>query len=210
MKIAVDPGHGKSNSAPGVYDPGAEHESNGVKYQEADIALGYGLALRDVLQARHIDLFMTRENATDEAPVGKRAGRAEHAGCTLFVSLHLNDSDSEAAKGLEVLYRDDEYEPLAKAMHDALIRTTGFEPRGAKQRLDLAVLKFHGPAILIELGFISNDGDRTQLLKPQVRASVCGTIADVLQAQAQPAIAVAQAAESTRAAAGRSYRRPRS
>lgn len=194
MKIAVDPGHGKSNATPGVYDPGAEHVSNGVKYQEADIALGYGLALRGVLQARQIDVFMTRENATDEAPVGKRAGKAEHAGCTLFVSLHLNDSESEAANGLEVLYRGDEYKPLAQAMHDALINTTGFEPRGAKKRLDLAVLKFHGPAVLIELGFISNDGDRTALLKPAVRASVCKTIADVLQAQGQPAIALAPAA----------------
>jgi N-acetylmuramoyl-L-alanine amidase len=194
MKIAVDPGHGNSNATPGVYDPGAEHESNGVTYREADIALAYGLALRDVLQARYVDVFMTRQNATDPAPVGKRAGRAEQAGCALFVSLHLNDSESEAADGLEVLYRDDEYKPFAQAMHDALIRTTGFNPRGAKQRLDLAVLKFHGPAILIELGFISNDGDRTQLLKPPVRAAVCGTIADVLEAQAQPAIAVAQAA----------------
>src|SRR5262249_44810565 len=47
--------------------------------------------------------------------------------------------------------------------------------------------------ILIELGFISNDRDRTELLNPQVRASVCATIADVLQDQAQPAMALAQA-----------------
>jgi N-acetylmuramoyl-L-alanine amidase len=145
---------------------------------------------------------MTRQNATDDAPVSKRAGRAEHAGCTLFVSLHLNDSESEAAKGLEVLYRDDQHEPLAKTMHDELIRTTGFQPRGAKKRRDLAVLKFHGPAILIELGFISNDGDRTELLKPQVRDKVCRKIADVLRAQAQPEVAVVQAVEKTPAAAG--------
>jgi N-acetylmuramoyl-L-alanine amidase len=208
MKVAVDPGHGNSNRRPGVYDPGAEHVSNGVNYQEADIALRYGLALRDVLRARQVDVFMTRENATDDAPVGERAGNAERAGCTLFVSLHLNDSESETANGLEVLYRDNEYAPLAKAMHDALIRTTGFKPRGPKQRLDLAVLKFDGPAILIELGFISNDRDRTELLNPQVRASLCGTIADVLQAQAQPPMALAQAMASPAAGMSASYTLP--
>src|SRR5262249_2389978 len=46
-----------------------------------------------------------------------------------------------------------------------------------------------GPAILIELGFISNDRDRTELLDTEVRATVCATIADVLQARLQPAIA---------------------
>ena len=79
MKIAVDPGHGNSNKNPGVFDPGAEHTSHGIKFKEAEIALGYGLALKDVLRARQIDVFMTRENATDDAPVGKRAGNAERA-----------------------------------------------------------------------------------------------------------------------------------
>jgi N-acetylmuramoyl-L-alanine amidase len=185
MKVAVDPGHGKSNRTSGVYDPGAEHLANGVKYQEADIALGYGLALKDVLRARQIDVFMTRESATDDAPVGERAGNAERADCDMFISLHLNDNESVSINGLEVLFRDTRYEPFARAMHDALIRTTGFKPRGAKQRLDLAVLKFQGPALLIELGFISNDRDRTDLLIPQVRAAVCETIADIIQNQPQ-------------------------
>src|SRR5262249_49815816 len=189
MKVAVDPGHGNSNRRNGVYDPGAEHVSNGVKYQEADIALRYGLALKDILRARQIDVFMTRENATDDAPVGERARNAERAGCDMFISLHLNDNESEAANGLEVLYRNAEYEPLAKAMHDALIRT--IKPRGAKQRLDLAVLKFDGPAVLIELGFISNDRDRTELLDAQMRGAICETIADVSQQQSQPAMMAA-------------------
>jgi N-acetylmuramoyl-L-alanine amidase len=208
MKIAVDPGHGNSNRNKGVYDPGAEHLSGGVKYQEADIALRYGLALKDVLRARAVSVFMTRENATDDAPVGERAGNAERAGCDMFVSLHLNDNESEAANGLEVLYRDSRYKPLAKVMHDALIKTTGFKPRGPKQRLDLAVLKFEGPAVLIELGFISNDRDRTELLNPQVRAAICETIADVVQQQAQPAMASAAALDAVPAGIATSYTLP--
>jgi N-acetylmuramoyl-L-alanine amidase len=42
MKICVDPGHGMSNRAPGVFDPGATHTENGFQFREADIALSYG------------------------------------------------------------------------------------------------------------------------------------------------------------------------
>jgi N-acetylmuramoyl-L-alanine amidase len=208
MKVAIDPGHGNSNRNPGIYDPGAEHLSHGIKYQEADIALRYGLALKDVLRAQQINVFMTRENATDDAPVGERAGNAERAGCDIFVSLHLNDNESESANGLEVLYRDSKYKPLASAMHDALIKTTGFKPRGPKQRLDLAVLKFEGPAVLIELGFISNDGDRTELLNPQMRSAICETIAHVVQNSMQPAMATALAQSVAPAGIAPSYTLP--
>ena len=53
-------------------------------------------------------------------------------------------------------------------------------------RNDLAVLKFDGPAALIELGFIANDFDRNQLLDAQVRDSVVRTIAQVLIAYLKP------------------------
>ena len=191
MKIAVDPGHGMSNSSPGVFDPGAEHVSRGVKFREADTTLNYGLVLKDVLRARGIEVFMTRENATDPAPVGRRAGNAERANCNLFISLHLNDSDSASANGLEVLFRRDEVQPFAQAMHDALIAATGLTPRNTKKRLDLAVLKFDGPAILIELGFISNERDLQELLDTHVRSVMCETITDVAQRQARPAHAAA-------------------
>lgn len=49
--------------------------------------------------------------------------------------------------------------------------------RKVKQRTDLAVLKFTGLAVLIELGFIANDSDRAKLLNAQVRDTIVRTIA---------------------------------
>jgi len=43
-------------------------------------------------------------------------------------------------------------------------------------------VKFNGPAVLIELGFISFDKDRDTMLNPQVREDVAVAIAKVLQA----------------------------
>lgn len=178
MKIAVDPGHGMSNRVTDVYDSGAVGTLDGKSYEEADIALGYGLALKDAIIAAGHSAFLTRASHDDPAPLGLRAKRAEQAGCDIFVSLHLNQFDDPKANGLEVLYRDDEDLALARIMSDALVRATGLRPRGPKQRTDLAVLKFVGPAILIELGFISHRWDLEELLDPQVRDNVVTTITE--------------------------------
>ena len=177
MKICIDPGHGMANRTPGVYDPGATHVENGVRFEEADIALHYALALKDVLRARGIEVFMTRDDRTDMAPLRQRAAEAERAGCDLFLSLHLNDFESDQANGTETLFRGDRSRDLATRMQQALVSALGLRDRGIKERPDLAVLRFNGPAALLELGFIANDRDRDRLLSAAVRAVTCEAIA---------------------------------
>jgi N-acetylmuramoyl-L-alanine amidase len=183
MKVCIDPGHGMSNRQGGVFDPGATHVENGFLFTEADFVLRYGLALKDEFRANGVGVFMTRDDSTDHAPVSKRASGAKAAGCDIFVSLHMNDAEVDQANGLEVLYRGDDDKPLAELLVKALVEVTGLRNRGIKQRLDLAVLKFQGVAVLIELGFIGNDGDRERLLQPQTREAVTRTIASVVTNQ---------------------------
>lgn len=178
MRVAVDPGHGMSNRTQGVYDPGATYETGGVSYEEADITLDYGFSLKNVFQQRGHQVFMTRENNTDQAPVGKRAGNAEEAGCEVFISLHVNSANSQA-NGLEVLYV--ESEDLAQKLQDALVAATGLGNRKIKYRDDLAVLKFSGLVALVELGFINSDHDRDFLLIAENRQLICTTIAEVVE-----------------------------
>jgi N-acetylmuramoyl-L-alanine amidase len=177
MKVCIDPGHGMSNRQMGVFDPGATHMENGFLFKEADIALRYGLVLKDALRARGVQVFMTRDDATDHAPVGRRAAMAKNAGCDVLVSLHLNDFDDDSANGLEVLFRDADDRALAQRLQSALLEVTGLRDRKIKQRNDLAVLKFAGTAVLIELGFIANDGDRARLLDAQIRDAAVHRIA---------------------------------
>lgn len=180
MKICIDPGHGMSNKQNGIFDPGATHVENGFLFREADIVLRYGLALKDALRARQVEVFMTRDDATDHAPVSRRASMAKAAGCELFLSIHLNDFEADEANGIEVLYRDEPDRALAEKLLAALLPITQIKSRGIKIRSDLAVLKFDGPAALIELGFIANDQDRNRLLDAQVRDSVAKAIAEVV------------------------------
>jgi N-acetylmuramoyl-L-alanine amidase len=182
MKVCIDAGHGMSNKQEGIFDPGATHVENGFEYEEATIALRYALTLKDVLRARGTDVFLTRDDATDHTPLGRRAKMAKDAGCNVLISLHLNDAEVDKANGIEVLYRDNPGKQLAQELQTALVKATGLKDRGIKERPELAVLKFTGPAALIELGFIANDGDREKLLDAQVRDTIAGKIADVLLA----------------------------
>lgn len=183
--ICIDPGHGMSNRRRGLYDPGAVWTEDGQRFEEATIVLQYGLALRDALRAKGHEVFMTRDDAEDHAPVGERAGNAARLGAKLFVSLHLNSADSDLAHGVETLFDDEAGRPLAKALNDAVVAASGLKDRGIKQRGDLAVLAFKGPAALVELGFLPNDGDRETLLNPAVRHRVVAAMAEVLDAFAQ-------------------------
>jgi N-acetylmuramoyl-L-alanine amidase len=182
MKVAIDPGHGMSNSSPDVFDPGAVKKKGNDTFAEADVVLRYGLTLKKLFEDGGIDVFMTRSSSADKAPVGGRANRAVNSGCTLFISLHLNSSNNPQANGVEVLFRsDDKDKPLADLLLNKLIAITGFKDRGNKKRTDLAVLKFSaGPGVLIELGFISNDADRSFLIDGTNRDAICKGIFDIV------------------------------
>ncbi len=180
MKICVDAGHGMSNRTPGIYDPGAVHREEGVLFREADIVLAYARDLDAELRSQGASTFLTRAKFSDAAPIGLRVPAAVRAGCHSLVSLHLNDFDDDRANGLEVLFNGARSHRLALDLQASLCALTGMKNRGAKQRDDLAILRFSGPAALIELGFIANDGDRAKLLNLDTRRAIVQTIAGAL------------------------------
>jgi N-acetylmuramoyl-L-alanine amidase len=206
MKIAIDPGHGMSNRQPGLYDPGGTHLEAGFRFEEAEIALRYALALRDALRARDGAVFLTREDAGDHAPLGERVANARLAGARALVSLHVNAIEDERANGVEVLYRGEASRPLAQALQSAVVAVARLRDRGIKPRDDLAVLRFPGPAALVELGFIGNDADRGVLVNPARRHAICEAIAETLLAQLA---AIPARATRTRSARPRPSRRSR-
>lgn len=177
MKICIDSGHGHASRKWGQYDPGAVYA--GV--QEATIALQYALELQSMLHEKGIPTFLTRTNKTDPAPLGLRVGRCLSAKCTHLVSIHCNSAEDRQANGTEVLYRQPQDKALAEKLAQAVGFALGLRVRGAKLREDLAILRFMaGPAVLIELGFLPNDGDRAALLDEQKRKGACQAIVNAL------------------------------
>jgi N-acetylmuramoyl-L-alanine amidase len=160
MKICLDAGHGMGNRKPGVYDPGA----TAAVIAEASVALDWALAGKFVLPQSGIETFLTRDDASDSTPVGRRDDMAKANNCTHLLSIHCNAFNSSAS-GVEVFYRDGTDLVFATKVLDALVLATGLPNRGLRKESDsqharLAVLEFVPPACLMEIGFLDNPTDR--------------------------------------------------
>lgn len=155
--IVIDPGHGGND--PGAIAP------NGTTEKELNINISE--RVNRILSDYGYSIVMTRQ--TDKTlNIYDRPKMANEANAHVFVSIHANSSPNEEANGIESLYapRDttsvkyDPQYPLAQKIHYELIKETGMFSRGIKQRPDLIVLKHtEMPAVLVELGFMSNSLD---------------------------------------------------
>lgn len=151
-RVCIDAGHGGK-------DPGAC--SNGVLEKDInlDVARQIAMFLPDVttMQTRGNDTFVE---------LGDRARAANGFGADFFVSIHCNSAASSEANGFEVYtYTDcsESSKRWANVIYESLLPVSGLRGRGVKQK-NLAVLRETDmPAVLIELGFISNAGDRAKL-----------------------------------------------
>ena len=158
MRIVLDPGHGGK-------DPGAV----GHGLQEADINLRLAKCLAVELRSKKHAVIMTR--STDEyLSLAQRSKISNDNNPDLFISLHCNAATNPSAHGIETLCYSLSSKGyiFALAVQKALVEGTGLANRGVKARPDLYVLKHtKAPAILIELGFISNPKDAEWLKNPE-------------------------------------------
>lgn len=190
MKLVIDPGH------TGMSDPGAV--AAGVR--EADLTLDIGLRLQVLLKsARGLDVRMTRNLNTDLArpytqanDLKARTDLANSWPADLFLSLHINAAATTSAHGYETwIYQSAAAETrrVARIVHERIVRRFRAD-RGVKETSSLYVLKnTRMPAVLVELGFISNDADRVQLQQPSFRQLLAESLRDALHA-AYPSLAL--------------------
>lgn len=157
IKIYVDQGH---NPNP----PNTGAEGNG--YREQDITYQVGLRLSELLRANsNFEVRLSRPTpqtqlgTSNASSLRARVNEANSWGADYFVSIHTNASVSPSANGTEVLVysRPSRAYNLAQDILRELTERTGFASRGVKLRPGLYVLRqTNMPAVLIELGFISN------------------------------------------------------
>ena len=160
IKIYIDQGHNPVN-------PNAGAEGNGLR--EQDIVYRIGIELAALLQNDgRFDARLSRPTADTQVgsslsdSLRTRVSDANSWGADYFISLHTNASDIESASGIEgyAYARPSRAFSLGEDIVRALINVTGLPNRGMKVRTNLYVLrKTAMPAVLIELGFITNPGD---------------------------------------------------
>lgn len=157
MKIMIDAGHGGTA-------PGAVNKTVGI--QEKDINLAVALQMRIValsqIEPRNLSLRLTR--IEDESlSLQKRCDIANAFEADIFVSLHCNARPMKGKYGieLETYYLSTSGLAYAKAVQSRLLADVGREvtvfDRGTK-KFGYYVLRHTAmPAILVEMGFLSDD-----------------------------------------------------
>jgi len=147
MKVCIDPGHGG-------HDSGAV--GNGVK--ESALVLSIGRRVRDLLKP-HVEVIMTRES-DHFVSLSERCNIANDAACDIFVSLHANSAINTDAHGVETFTSgSDASRKLATLILNRHLEAVEQKNRGVKRANFHVLRNTRMPAVLQELGFVSNTGE---------------------------------------------------
>lgn len=176
--ITIDPGHGGSD--PGAIGP------NGT--MEKDITLAISKKLKAALEAKGAKVNMTRTtdvdvygpNASgpDELQARVDVGTANKS--DIFVSVHINSFSNPNVGGISTYYYDKtQYDTrLASRIQAKIADESGFAGDRGIQPGNLYVLRRSlMPAILLELGFISNPKEEALLKKDNVQQQFADEVA---------------------------------
>ena len=169
--VYLDAGHGG-------YDPGASY----FGISEKSLTLAIQSRVKAKLEAEGYQVVTTRTSDT-YVDLTDRSHAANASESDIFVSIHINASGSSAAQGIETYY----YQPyaeypsrinatyhanptrlsmsdtLANAIQSSLINATGAQNQGVKRQTFAVLRETTAPAVLLELGFLSNPQEAARL-----------------------------------------------
>ena len=165
-KIAIDPGHGGSDS--GAIGP------TGV--MEKTITLRVATELKNLLTAEGATVYMTRTKDTEVSPKKGRATDVEElqARCDIanskeadiFISIHMDSFTNGAAKGTTGYYYSvgsKKSRDLADKVRQGVVDQLGTQSRGTQSCNFYVVKHTDMPATLVELAFVSNKAEEKLL-----------------------------------------------
>lgn len=160
--IVLDAGHGGK-------DPGAVR--NNIYEKDLNYSILYSHA-KDLFETSDIKVYYTRD--TDVfISLNDRAKFATLVDADMFISLHMNSSENNTANGTEVFYSKSNNKKLESGLNSyQLAKTLATNISTAMEtklrgttKADYYVVKYNSvPAVLIELGFISNEEERNKLV----------------------------------------------
>ncbi|MDG3581418.1 N-acetylmuramoyl-L-alanine amidase family protein [Galbibacter pacificus] len=164
-RIVIDVGHGgKDSGAIGI---------NGIK--EKDVVLNIALEVLRLNKKSKtpLNIFLTRYNDT-LISLSDRTKLANTLDTDVFISLHCNHSDNANARGIEVYVANTKSQfsglstLLAYLLQAYFKKELGFESRGVKFA-NFQVLREnvdYRPAVLVEVGFLTNEDEGFYFLQP--------------------------------------------
>ena len=163
-RIVVDPGHG-----------GPERGVTVAGVTEADLMWDLARRLVGRMAATGMEALLTRRE--DTCPTdAERAAFANDAGADLVLSLHIDANHSMHAQGLATFHFGNGSgltstvgEALAGYIHRELASRTAMLDLGNQARTWELLRLTRMPTVRVEIGYLTNLGDRRRLLDPAFR-----------------------------------------
>ncbi|MGF1568862.1 MAG: N-acetylmuramoyl-L-alanine amidase [Nodosilinea sp.] len=169
--ILVDPGHG-----------GEELGATGPDgTPEKAVNLAVSLLLKSALEARGATVIMTRTDDTTSGP-NDRAAQINQVQPTLALSIHYNalpdSGDALNTDGVGAFWFHGQAHDLAQFLHDYLVAELDRPSYGVYWN-NLALTRPHvAPAVLLELGFMSNPFEFEWVTDAQAQQALAETLAE--------------------------------
>lgn len=165
--VVIDPGHGGS-------DYGAIRE--GVN--EKDITLDISKRVEAVLKSHGYKVQLTRTNDT-YVSLEDRVSFTEEIQPDIFVSVHVNSTVSTDPNGIETHWYHEYSKPLAETVHKHFIKEISYaKDRGLFKSQFYVINHTTMPAILCEIGFLSNENERNDMLTEARKNKTAKAIAE--------------------------------
>lgn len=186
LRIFIDAGHGGN-------DTGAVNR--GFNLTEKQLTLDVAKRVREALQTLGFQVFLSREDDIF-VPLLRRSEIANDHHADLFISIHFNSADAEAASGIETYvipssgtastsrlgqirpqdlrtYPNNAFDAqnlwLGYCVERQLVKSLGSRDRGLKRGRFKIFENLRCPAALVECGFISNGREGNQIASAAYR-----------------------------------------
>ena len=188
-RIMLDPGHG-----------GRDQGTSGRQQTERDLCFKIALKLKVLLEAAGCEVRMTRKDNKTTLELDQRVAFAARKQSDIFISLHMNSAKDRTVHGIETFLvapdgTSSTYETrawkgaksgtqfdrlntrLAYDLHQNVVAATGAEDRAVKHANFLVLRKAPCPALLVEMGFLSNAAEEMSLASSSYQDKVAKGLA---------------------------------
>jgi len=165
-KIVLDAGHGGQ-------EPGAMRAG----IYEKNITIVIIHKIENYLEQAGYSVVMTRE-ADETVSLKQRVEITNAENPDLFASVHVNSSENPNLTGLETYYYTPQSKALAQSVHAKMISYIKSRDNGIRTARFYVIRNTEVPAILAEIGYLSNDAERADILTEERMNTTAKAIAD--------------------------------
>lgn len=164
--VVLDPGHG-----------GSDYGAIRCGINEKDINLDVSRRVEAILRSKGVSVAMTRD-MDETVSLENRTIICANKTPDLFVSIHVNSSVRPEIIGLETHYYHANSLNLAHTVHESMISFIKSKDRGLFKSKFYVINHTEVPAILVEMGFLSNDSERCELISEKRKQQTAEAIAN--------------------------------